>query len=151
MTTSQTVCLVDSNILVYAIDPAEAAKQRLAQSLLQALRASGRGVLSVQVLGEFFRAATRRIALPLTPAQAERNLTSFAAAFPVLETTAVAILEAARGVQAYPLSFWDGVIWATAKLNGLPYLLSEDMGDGQVIEGVRIMNPFASTFDLSVL
>jgi predicted nucleic acid-binding protein len=49
------------------------------------------------------------------------------------------------------LSYWDSLIWATAKLSGVPTVLSEDFSDGRLIEGVRFLNPFMSTFDLTRL
>jgi predicted nucleic acid-binding protein len=70
---------------------------------------------------------------------------------PVFETSSEAILDGARGVRVHQLSVWDAVIWATTKRNGVPYLLSEDMGHGQLIEGLRILNPLRPDFDMSLL
>jgi predicted nucleic acid-binding protein len=150
-TTNEPSYLLDSNIIVYSIDAAEAAKQARAIDVFTALAVSGRGVLSVQVLGEFFRASTRRIKVPLSDAEAEGWMGEFARAMPLLETTLGAILDGARGVRLHQLSFWDAVIWATAKRNGVSFLLSEDMGDGRLLEGVRILNPLSDSFDVSVL
>jgi predicted nucleic acid-binding protein len=56
-----------------------------------------------------------------------------------------------RAVRQYKLSFYDSIIWATAKHNDVPYLLSEDGQDGRWIEGVQIVNPFDPGFDLNLL
>lgn len=60
------------------------------------------------------------------------------------------ILEAARGVRAHRFSYWDAQIWATAKLNQIPVVLSEDFSDGQSTEGIRFTNPFSPKFQLSI-
>lgn len=56
--------------------------------------------------------------------------------------TDLIVLEAARGVRDHATSFWDAQVWATAKLNQIPVVLSEDFASGSVIEGVRFENPF---------
>lgn len=56
-------------------------------------------------------------------------------------------MEAVRGVQAYTMSFWDALIWAVARLNGIGVVFSEDFNDGATIEDVRFVNPFAPGFD----
>jgi predicted nucleic acid-binding protein len=57
-------------------------------------------------------------------------------------------VEAVRGVSAHRLSYWDALIWATAKLNRIPTVFSEDFSDGRVIEGVSFHNPFAAGFQI---
>ena len=151
MTTSQPTLMVDSNILVYAFDASELDKQARALAVLERRRAGGRTGLSVQVLGEFFNAVTLRIPVPLTALDAERGVQTFAAAFPTYETTVEAVLEGARVVRQYQFSTWDAVIWAVCRIHGGSYLLSEDMGHGQLIEGVRILNPLRDDFDMSLL
>jgi predicted nucleic acid-binding protein len=61
------------------------------------------------------------------------------------------VLEAVRGLQRHRLSYWDSLIWATAKLNDVPNVLSEDFNDGALLEGVRFLNPFTTTLDLGWL
>jgi predicted nucleic acid-binding protein len=58
------------------------------------------------------------------------------------------VLEAARGVRDRSLSYYDAQIWATARLNQIPLVFSEDFTDGSVIEGVRFVNPLAGDFRL---
>jgi len=143
--------LIDSNILVYTFDPASRDKQARAARLLDALEPIGRGMLSTQVLGEFFRVATEKLANPLTPAEARLELERLVATWPVLPITAPIVLEAARGARDHRLPYWDAQLWATARLNQVEIVLSEDFQDGRVLDGIRFMNPFAPSFDLAAL
>ena len=139
--------LVDTNILVYAYDRSEPEKQKRALAVLEALSANETGVLSVQVLSEFFNSITRKIASPLSVSDAYERLKNYAAAWPILDPTELIVLEAARGVRDHQFSLWDAQIWASARLNQIPLVLSEDFQDGANIEGVRFLNPFAPDFD----
>jgi len=140
--------LVDTNVLVYSYDPRDAAKRQRAITVLDQLNLRGNGALSAQVLGEFFVTVTRKIPVPLTAAQAERSITNYVRSWTVYELNSLVVLEAIRGLQRYSLSYWDSLIWATAKLNGVPNVLSEDFSDGALLDGVRFLNPFASTFNV---
>ncbi len=103
---------------------------------------------SAQVLSEFYNAVTRRIAAPLTAAQAYERIKNLVMAWPVLDITSLIILEAARGAYQHQMTVWDAQIWAAARLNQIPVIFSEDFSDGSVIEGIRMVNPFASSFQL---
>jgi predicted nucleic acid-binding protein len=140
--------LVDTNVLVYAYDRSEPEKQKRALGVLEALSANETGVLSVQVLSEFFNSITRKIASPLSISDAYERLKNYAAAWPILDLTELIVLEAARGVRDHQFSLWDAQIWASARLNQIPLVLSEDFQDGANIEGVRFLNPFAPEFDV---
>ena len=141
--TSMTSILVDTNVLVYAYDPRDAAKNTRAQHLLQALRQSRRGILSVQTLAEFMR-ATQKLAIP--PRTAMQYVQAFASSWPVLNLTPPVVLEAARGVSDHVLSYYDAQIWAVARLNQIGVVFSEDFNNGSTLEGVRFVNPFAEEF-----
>ena len=65
--------------------------------------------------------------------------------------TSVIVLEAIRALQAHSLSYWDALVWATAKLNQVPYVLTEDMQHDLFLEGVRFQNPFVAEFDAALL
>jgi predicted nucleic acid-binding protein len=140
---------VDTNILVYAYDYAEPAKQIRAQRLLAALETRGAGVISTQVLAEFFVTVTRRIPDPLTAAEGYARIENYLRAWTVLDMTGLTILEAVRGVRDHQLSFWDAQIWATARLAQVGIILSEDFTPGAVVEGIRFLNPVAVDFDLT--
>jgi len=143
--------LVDTNVLVYAYDPTDGTKRERAITVLERLGASQIGALSSQILGEFFVTVTRKIPSPLTEAQAEHSMTNYVRSWIVYDLTELVVLEAVRGLRRHRLSYWDSLIWATAKLNGVPNVLSEDFSDGTLLEGVRFLNPFTETFDLAWL
>lgn len=141
--------LVDTNVLVCAYDPHEAAKQERALQVLDALHVAGCGHLSTQTLAEFFRVATRESRRLLTVAEGIRQLEQLVRAWPVIDVTPMIILEAARGMRDHKLAYWDAQIWATAKLNQIPTVFSEDFTSGSVVEGVRFVDPFQSEFDVA--
>ena len=141
--------LVDTNVFVYVYDPRDRAKQERAIAVTETLTAAGRGAVSTQVLGEFYNSATRKLPSPLTPSEAERAITRIVRYWPVFDVTLAIVMEAVRGTQRHQLSYWDALIWSTAKLNGVPNVLSEDFNDGAVLEGVRFLNPFSERFDLA--
>jgi predicted nucleic acid-binding protein len=143
--------LVDTNVLAYAYDPRDPDRQARATACLRRLAASRQGALSAQVLGEFFWVATRRLDPPLTAEQAERSITNYARSWPVYPLTSQAVLEAVRAVRQHQFSYWDALIWATAKLNGVLSILTEDQPSSSLIEGVRFINPLDQGFDLARL
>ena len=143
--------LVDTNVLAYAYDPRDPDKQERAAACLRRLAASSQGALSAQVLGEFFWVATRRLDPPLTAEQAERSVTNYVRSWPIYEITSQAVLEAVRAVQRYQFAYWAALIWATAKLNGVLTILTEDRPSSGLIEGVRFADPFQTGFDLARL
>jgi predicted nucleic acid-binding protein len=143
--------LIDTNVLVYAYDRSEPDKQRRALDVLDRLVSSGEGRLSAQVLSEFYVNVTAKIPSPLTKAEAEGRLAHYVQLWPVYPVSATVVLEAVRGVNDYQFSFWDAQIWAAARLNHIPVVLSEDFNAGAVIEGVRFVDPFEQDFGLAAL
>ena len=140
--------LIDTNVLVYAHDPNEPARQEQALRTLGRLEETAAGQLSVQCLAEFFSIATHKLQPPLTPREALMQIELLSEAFPVLDLTTAIVLEAARGVRDHQLSYYDAQLWATAKLYQLPIIFSQDFASGSVLEGVRFTNPFAPEFVL---
>lgn len=141
--------LVDTNVLVYAYDNADPAKQQKAFAILDELALSSKGALSVQVLAEFIVTVTRKIADPLDFDDARKSVENYLRSWPVLDLTGFVVLEAIRGAREYHFSYWDAQIWATARLNQIPLVLSEDFTSGKSLEGVTFINPFTTGFDLS--
>lgn len=137
--------LVDTNILVYAYDRSEPQKQQQALKVLDRLVSIGIGVVSTQILAEFFVTVTRKLVVPLSVDEAVERIQNYLRAWSVLDLTGVIVLEAARGVRDHQLNFWDAQIWATAKLNQLQVVYTEDFNVGAVIEGVRFVNPLAES------
>jgi predicted nucleic acid-binding protein len=142
--------LVDTNLLVYIYDRSEPAKQKIAETLYDRLTLSGRGVISTQIMAEFFNVTTRRLSQPLPPEAAYRRLENYQRSWEVVNVTPTIVLEAVRGVIDHQLSFWDALIWATAKLNQIAVILSEDFRSGASLEGVRFVNPLSDDFDLEL-
>ena len=141
--------LIDTNVVVYAYDHADTIKQQRAFDVLDYLATRGAGALSTQVLAEFFVAVTRRIATPLSAAEAFTRIENYVLSWTVVEMSGLIVLEAARGVRDYQFSFWDAQIWATARLNQIPIVLSEDFDVASAIEGVQFVNPFANDFQVT--
>jgi predicted nucleic acid-binding protein len=140
--------LVDTNVLVYAYDRTEPVKQRRAVALLRQMPYRGVGAISTQILAEFYNAITRRLKEKLSAAEAYERLQNLEQSWPIVNITPAIVLEAARGVQQYQFGFWDALIWATAKLNQIPVVLSADFNVGGAIEAVRFVNPLVDEFDL---
>jgi predicted nucleic acid-binding protein len=140
--------LIDSNVLLYAYDQNEPARHAQALSILKQLELMAAGQLSVQSLAEFISVATRRLKPPLNPGEALKQAELLADAYPVLDLTVPIVLEAVRGVRDHQMAYYDAQIWATAKLNQIPVVFSEDLPSSRVLEGVRFVNPFAQDFVL---
>ena len=134
---------VDTNVLVYAHDASEAVKQPLARAVLDRLWAQRSGTLSTQILQEFYNTATRKLAPPMTRAEA-REIVELYSAWPTVVIDPALILTASRVEEDHQLSFWDALVVEAARVAGADRLLTEDMQNGRVIEGVRIENPFVS-------
>ncbi|MBI4763194.1 MAG: PIN domain-containing protein [Deltaproteobacteria bacterium] len=143
--------LVDTNVLLYAYDKSEPVKQAQALSVLDYLVTSSLGVLTPQILAEFFVNVTRKIEMPLTMEQAYDRIQNYLLSWEVLDLTGPIVLEAARGVRTYQFAYWDAQIWASARLYQIPIILTEDFNVGAVIEGVRFVNPFEERFFSSVI
>lgn len=132
---------IDTNILVYAYDISDYEKHEKALKLIDQLVLLDTGMISTQVLSEFFTVITRKIAEPLSVEEAEARVTNFCQIFSVMQVNEMIVLEAIRGVQKYNFSYWDALIWATARLNQAGVVFSEDFSHESYIEGVRFINP----------
>ncbi len=132
---------VDTNILLYAHDADAKSKHEVAKSILAKLWSRRTGVLSMQVLQEFYVNATRKIASPLPKNVARMVVDSYA--IWCAETTPAEISSAFRIEDESRIGFWDALIVASAAKCGASRILSEDLNAGQTIAGIRIENPFA--------
>ena len=133
------VTFVDTNVLVYAEDGRELDRRDLAARVLADLWTSGLGVLSTQVLKEFYDNATRKLKMP--PESARRIVAQYAE-WPVVETTAQLIVSASLLHERHSFAFWDAMIVEAALLSGATTLLSEDLQDRRRIGDLTITNPF---------
>lgn len=133
---------IDTNILLYAVDGAgDPVKHRRAVDLLDRLGASGRGLLPLQTLTEFYSVAVRKYHAP--PDRASRYVDVWSSVFPVREAVFADVTDAMRVHRDHGVQFWDGMIWSVVKRAGGRVLFSEDLQDGRELEGVRFLNPFA--------
>ena len=135
--------LLDTNIVVYAYDRSEPEKQKRSFDIMERLHHTGSGAITTQILAEFFNVVTYKLNTPLTLDESSRQAELLARIWPVFDITIFTVIEAIRGVKTYQLSYWDAQIWASALLNQVPFVLSEDFNSGEVIEGVRFVNPFS--------
>jgi predicted nucleic acid-binding protein len=129
----------DTNILVYADDNDAPAKQRRAIELVSEHRRTRTGVVSLQVLQEYFVTVTRKFHLD---ARIARRKVELLAEFDVASPDVADILAAIDLHRLHGTNFWDALIIRSAKQTGCSVLLSEDMQAHREIEGVRIVNPF---------
>ena len=133
---------VDTNVLLYAYDRTAGPKHLIARALLEGLWRARSGVLSGQVLQEFYVNATRKMPRTLRPAVA-RSIIERYAVWPVHLVEPRDIVAASTLEQRHSLSFWDALIVVSAARAGATRLVTEDMQDGRVVHGVRIEDPFA--------
>lgn len=132
---------LDTNVLVYLFDGDAPARQTRAREIFQTYGATGQLVISTQVLQEFYVTVTRKLARPLTPEVAYRAVQNLTA-LPVCQVTPELVLSAIQRSLSVRLSFWDALIVQAALDSGAAALWSEDLQHGQVIDGLRIENPF---------
>jgi predicted nucleic acid-binding protein len=130
----------DTNILIYTDDKAAPAKQRRALDLIAEHRRAQTGVVSLQVLQEYFVTITRKLRVDAAIA---RRKVELLAEFDVAAPDLADILAAIDLHRLHRLSFWDALILHAAKQSGCTILFSEDMQSTREIDGVRIQNPFA--------
>ncbi len=132
---------VDANILVYAEDRDAGTKHTIARNLIADLWRSGEGVLSIQVLQEFFVTVTRKMARPLSVEEAlaivEQYLT-----WRVVENTGDLLLAGIRVAASLQVSFWDALVIQAAQMERCEKLWTEDLNHGQRIGDLTIVNPF---------
>jgi len=129
----------DTNVLIYADDKAAPAKQRRALDLVAEHRLAGTGVVSLQVLQEYFVTVTRK--LHVDPRIARRKV-ELLAEFDVAAPDVGDILAAIDLHRLHGFSFWDALVLRAAKQSGCRIVFSEDMQEAREIDGVHVVNPF---------
>lgn len=131
---------IDSNVLLYYVDPIDSAKQARATEWLEALWATGTGRLSWQVLHEFYWNAVKK--MHLEPASAQAIVEDISQWKPV-DTTLGLMKQAWYWTNAAQLAYWDALILAAAQRSGARYLLSEDFQSGRSYQDIRVIDPFS--------
>lgn len=135
------LCFVDTNVLVYGRDASETAKQPVARSWMERLWKERTGRTGVQVLNEYFVTVTARLQPGLPAADAWRDVTRLFAWNPIPMDRH--ILARGREIHVrFHLSWWDSLIVAAAGASGCSHLLTEDLQDGQNLDGVLVWSPF---------
>lgn len=130
---------LDTNVLAYTDDHSNPAKQEIALSLIGACRAANCGVVSLQVLQEYFNVVTRKLGVDAALAKTKVELFSeLHLVIPALDD----VLAAIDLQRLQKFSFWDALIVRSAVRGSSKRLYSEDMQPGRRIEGVEIVNPF---------
>jgi len=132
---------VDTNVLIYAHDIDARSKRETAKNVLRELWGERNGVLSTQVLQEFYVNVTRKIPHPISKESARLVVSSYVVW--CVDTTHAEISTAFRIEDEHRIGFWDALIVASALKSGASRILSEDLNAGQTIAGIRIENPFA--------
>jgi predicted nucleic acid-binding protein len=133
---------VDSNVLIYAYDADAGVKRDAAAAVLRDLWARRSGVLSTQVLHEFYVNVTRKIAAPLSKSSARAVIDAYAPW--CVNTTPAETSAAFRIEDEARIRFWDALIVAAARKAGAVRIMSEDLNAGQTIAGIHIENPFSA-------
>ena len=132
---------LDTNIFVYAQDTRSPGKQRKSREAIATLVGSGDGVISTQVMQEFYVTVTRKLGVP--PLVVKGVLKTFAL-FEIVQVSPPLIQEAVDCSILNQLSFWDSLILAAAPSAGCSTVYSEELNPGQTILGVKVQNPLAS-------
>lgn len=132
---------VDTNILVYCFDGSSPAKKEKANLVMKQLWDNSNGILSLQVLKEFFVIVTSKL-----PARMDIQ-TAKSAVFDLMSWTVFhenrqSLEKAFELVEKHRFSFWDANILSAAILSDCEQVFSEDLQHQQSIEGVQIINPF---------
>ncbi len=132
---------LDTNILIYAIDRDSKDKHERAISIVdQAMHLDC--VLTLQALCEFYSAATRK--KYATHDEVSSFIKELMVVFPVVTSSSKTLSLTLKSIEGHSLSFWDSLLWATAKENSCSLIMSEDFQDKFILGGVKIRNPFDS-------
>jgi predicted nucleic acid-binding protein len=129
---------LDTNILIYAHDAGSPEKQRKSRETIAQLTASRLGVISTQILQEFYVASTRK--LGVSPIAAKGVLKTLSV-FEVVPVSPELIQEAIDCSILNDVSFWDALVLAAASAAGCSTVYTEDLNAGQMILGIKVQNP----------
>jgi predicted nucleic acid-binding protein len=132
---------LDTNIIVYAHDRSSGDKHADAREIMDYLWENRKGVISVQVLQEFFVCVTKKISKPL-PIKNARDILDYLSTWDVVANDKHITLKAIDIQERYQFSFWDSLIIQAAIQGQARIVLSEDLPGGQVVKDLKILNPF---------
>ena len=135
-------CFLDTNIFIYSIDRRDPAKERKAAKLIRDNLSSLKGVVSFQVVQEFFNVATRRLLAPMSPGEAQLYLEGVFTPLLRVHSSTMLYGEAIALQSRYKLSWYDSLMVCAALQAECGILYSEDMQHGQRFGTLEIQNPF---------
>ena len=130
---------IDTNVLVYTDDHDEPDKQARANTLITEILRQGTGVLSTQILQEYFNTVTRKLGVSAAVARRKVELYSSLNLVPISLDDILSAIDLHR---LHQFSFWDALVIQAALSSGCSRLLSEDLQTGRKINGLEILNPF---------
>jgi predicted nucleic acid-binding protein len=133
---------LDTNVFVYVFDATAPAKAKKAARLVRDAVDTGKGMVSYQVVQEFFNVAFRRFAQPMSVAEAEQYLITVFRPLLAIHSSPALYVEALRIAGKHRFAWYDSIIVASALEGECETLYSEDFQHGRQIEGLRIHNPF---------
>ncbi|MFZ0417177.1 MAG: PIN domain-containing protein [Candidatus Sulfotelmatobacter sp.] len=133
---------LDTNVFVYTFDAKAPVKARTAAHLIRRAADSGEGIISYQVVQEFFSVAFRRFAQPMSVAEAEQYLVTVLRPLLAVHSSPAIYFEALRIAEKHRIPWYDSLIVAAALEGGCEKLYSEDFQHERKIEDLRIENPF---------
>ena len=133
---------LDTNVFAYSFDSSAPEKAAKAASLIAEALASHRGVISYQVVQEFFNLAFRKFRRPMNSAQAGQYLATVLRPLLAVHSSAALYAEALRLYGQSGLAWYDALIVAAAQQSGCTTLLSEDLQHGRTFGSLRVVNPF---------
>jgi predicted nucleic acid-binding protein len=133
---------LDTNVFVYLFDTTAPAKAKKAARLVRDAVDTGKGIVSYQVVQEFFNVALRRFAHPMSGAEAEQYLITVFRPLLAVHSSPSLYVEALRVAGKHRFAWYDSIIVASALESRCDTLYSEDFQHGRQIEGLRMENPF---------
>lgn len=138
---------LDTNIFVYSIDASPDGKEKaaVARELIQQHVRDGTGVISMQVLQEFYQVSTQKIKVPLTMEDALEYL-HYVSVLETVHPDFTMLVDAVYLIKKLKLSFWDALIVQAAAASRCTLLLTEDLQSGLHIGELSVRNPFMSPF-----
>lgn len=132
---------LDTNVIVYAHDRSSGKKNTIAMEIMEYLWDRKKGVISVQVMQEFYVCVTTKILKPL-PLKVAGKILEYLLNWDLIINDEYITIKAINLQEKYRFSFWDSLIIQSAIQSQAYTLFSEDLSDGQIIENVKIVNPF---------
>jgi predicted nucleic acid-binding protein len=134
---------LDTNLFVYTFDGTAPVKAKKSAQLIRRAADTGEGIISYQVVQEFFNVAFRRFAQPMSVAEAEQYLITVLRPLLAVPSSPAIYFAGLRIAEKHRIPWYDSLIVAAALEGQCEKLYSEDFQHGRKIEGVRIENPFA--------